>query len=133
MPLSVYQKQGRDHHGNLPGGMTNMTMQGHVQGDTLEDIEAKRYQAHMQAMDHATFPRQLDLNGVTIPLYKFAELDSLGRETLKKRCLDMRDMIEATGSRFFEHRASSGVELSNRGCRWVKVCCHTCLSYSSRP
>ena len=79
MPLAKHSMVGRDHRGNLPGGEMNMSMRTHVQGDTLEDIEHKRYLAHKQAVDHATFPRHMEVNGVVIPLYKFAELEGLAR------------------------------------------------------
>ena len=103
MPLMKHSYDNRDALGNLPGGETNYSMQSRVVGDTIEDIEARRMQASRQAHAHANFPRFMDLNDVQLPLYKFSELEDLGKQTLKKRCLDFRDMIEQTGCKFFEN------------------------------
>ena len=97
--------QGRDHLGNLPGGEMNMSIQNRVIGDTIEDIAARKQQAAMDARAHAYFPRSMDLNGFELPLYKWKELEDLGKPTLKKRCLTLRDMIEQSGCRFFENHA----------------------------
>merc|ERR1719460_2261442 len=80
-------------------------MQSRVVGDTIEDVEARRMRASMQAHAHANFPRTMELNDVHLPLYKYAELEDLGKPTLKKRCLDFRDMIEQSGCKFFENHA----------------------------
>merc|ERR1719460_1315231 len=80
-------------------------MQSRVVGDTIEDVEARRMRASKQAYAHVNFPRFMELNDVHLPLYKYAELEDLGKPTLKKRCLDFRDMIELTGCKFFENHA----------------------------
>jgi len=98
-----YNQCNRDAHGNLPGGQMNHTMQSRVISESIEDVEARRLQASMQARAYATFPRTMELNGVHLPLYKFKELEDLGSSTLKKRCLDFRDQIESTGCKFFEN------------------------------
>lgn len=103
MPLAKHSTAGRDHRGNLPGGETNYSMQSHVQGETLEDIEHKRYLAHKQAVDHATFPTEISFNGVTLPLVKYGELEQLSKVNLKNKAMNLRDMIEATESNFFGH------------------------------
>ena len=101
----VVQRGGRDSLGNLPGGMTNMDMQQRVIGNTREDIEHKQHLAALQAQSHANFPRAMELNGVELPVYKFHELEDLGKKTLKQRCLDLRDLVEQSGCRFFENHA----------------------------
>jgi hypothetical protein len=73
-----------------------------VVGATREEIERRQHLASVQAAEFASFPRAMDLNGVSIPLYKLRELDDLGKKTLKQRCLDLRDLVEASGCRFFE-------------------------------
>jgi hypothetical protein len=103
MPLARASSGPRDHRGNLPGGETNLSMQSHVVGDTLEEKEHSRYLAHMEAQEFANFPRSIEINGVELPLYKFLELENLGRLTLKTRSQDFRDRVEATGSQFFEN------------------------------
>ena len=94
---------GRDALGNLPGGAMNMSMQDRVIGNTREHIEHKQHLASVQAAEFANFPRTLDLNGVSIPIYKYQELEILGKKILKQRCLDFRDVVENTGCRFFEN------------------------------
>ena len=81
----------------------NMSIQDKVIGNTREEIEHKQYLASVQAANYANFPRSMDLNDVQIPLYKFNELEDLGRKTLKQRCLDLRDLVESSGCRFFEN------------------------------
>lgn len=81
----------------------NHGMQTRVVGDTIQDIEARQLLASRQAQEHANFPRFMELNGMHLPLYKYKELEDLGKQTLKKRCLDFRDQVEATGCRFFEN------------------------------
>ena len=103
MPLGKHTPYNRDSYGNLFGGEMNYSMQDRVVGDTIQDIEARRHQAAMQAQAFAAFPRFMELNDVQLPLYKYGELEDLGKQTLKKRCLDFRDMIEATGCMFFEN------------------------------
>jgi len=95
----------RDHFGNLPGGQMNHGMQSRVVNKTIEDVEAERDRAAMQAVAHATFPRYLELNEIELPLYKYRELEDLGKQTLKARCLALRDLIERTGCLFFENHA----------------------------
>ena len=92
----------RDQLGNLAGGQMNMSMQDKVVGNTREDIEHKQYLASIQAAQFTNFPRFMELNDVNIPLYKFDELEDLGKKTLKQRCLDLRDLVDSTGCRFFE-------------------------------
>jgi len=94
---------GRDALGNLPGGEMNMSMQDRVINNTREHIERKQHLASMQAAEFANFPRALDLNGVSIPIYKYQELEILGKKILKQRCLDFRDLVETTGCLFFEN------------------------------
>ena len=104
MPLMKHPNhQHRDEFGNLYGGEMNLTMQSRVVGDTIQDIEARRHQASMQAQQHANFPRYIPLNDVQLPVYTFKELEDLGKATLKKRCLDYKALVEATGCRFFEN------------------------------
>jgi len=81
----------------------NMSMQNSVMGNTREEIEYKQRLASLQAAQFASFPREIELNDVSIPLYKFKDLEDLGKKTLKQRCLDLRDLIESTGCRFFEN------------------------------
>jgi len=103
MPLmkqGVYQ---RDSHGNLFGGEMNHSMQNRVVSETIMDVEDRRLRASEEAREHANFPRFMELNDTMLPLYKFKELEDLGKPTLKKRCLDFRDQIEATGCMFFEN------------------------------
>ena len=96
---------GRDANGNLPGGQMNQSMQNRVVGDTIEDIAARRQRAEQDAAAHANFPRFMELNDVQLPLYKWTELEDLGKQTLKKRALTFRDMIEQSGCKFFENHA----------------------------
>ena len=81
----------------------NMSMQGKVMGNTREAIERKQQLASQQAEEYANFPREMELNDVTIPLYKYKELEILGKKVLKQRCLDLRDTVESTGCRFWDH------------------------------
>ena len=103
MPLMKHSLHNRDSYGNLFGGEMNHSMQNRVVGDTIQDVENRRMEASMQAQEYANFPRFMELNDVQLPLYKFKELEDLGKQTLKKRCLDFRDMIEASGCMFFEN------------------------------
>ena len=103
MPLMKHSYHNRDSYGNLYGGEMNHGMQSRVVGETIQDIEARQLMASRQAQEHANFPRFMELNGTHLPLYKYKELEDLGKQTLKKRCLDFRDLVEATGCRFFEN------------------------------
>ena len=93
----------RNRWGTLEGGEQNQSMQQYVLDETMADKEHKRWLAHKDAALHATFPTSLELNGITIPIFKMSELEQLGPKRLKERALNMRDQIEATESRFFEH------------------------------
>lgn len=93
---NVISRAGRDCLGNLPGGMMNESMQQRVIGNTREDFERKQQLASIQAEQYANFPREMELNDVHIPLYKYRELEDLGKKTLRQRCLDFRDMVEST-------------------------------------
>jgi len=103
MPLMKHSLHNRDSLGNLFGGEMNHSMQSRVISGTIQDVENRRMEASMQAQEYANFPRFMELNDVQLPLYKFNELEDLGKPTLKKRCLDFRDMIEASGCMFFEN------------------------------
>lgn len=70
---------------------------------TLAEKESKRWAARQDADAHASFPQSLELNGVLIPLYKYSELEMLSRARIKERALNLRDIINSTKSRFFEH------------------------------
>jgi len=59
----------------------------------------------MEAEAHCTFPKHVTVNRVQIPLFKYEELASLGRVTISQRAQNYRDLIDKTGSRFFDaHR-----------------------------
>ena len=108
--LSVFPSplgpRARSHRGNLYGGAMNMSMQRHQQCETLEEKEHKRWLAHKDAALAATFPKSLDLNGISIPIFKYEELVPLGPKRLRMRALNMRDLLQATKSRFFEHHTN---------------------------
>jgi hypothetical protein len=93
----------RNKWGTLNGGQQNDTMQQYVMNDTMADKEHKRWLAHKDAALHHTFPTSLEFNGITIPIFKLAELDQLGHKRLRERALNMQDLVVATKSRFFEH------------------------------
>ena len=93
----------RNKWGTLHGGEQNETMQSHVQGDTMKDVEHQRWLAHKEAALHATFPTELCLNGIEIPIFKLPELESIGAKRLKLRALNTRDLIKSTRSNFFGH------------------------------
>jgi len=97
------QPQRRDHRGNLLGGRQNETMQAYQFEETLEQKEHKRWLAHKEAALHATFPTSLMLNGVSIPISKYDELEILGQKQLRGRALNLRDALNASKSNFFGH------------------------------
>ena len=72
---------------------------------TRDEIEAMRYEAHLQAQQHSNFPTELTINQISIPLAKYAELEKLNTKVIKNKALNLRDAVEATKSRFFEHHA----------------------------
>ena len=96
-------RRGRDHRGNYIGGEQNASMQKYQMCESLEQKEHKRWLAHRDAGLAATFPTSLEINGVTIPIFKFEVLDQLGAKRVRERALNLRDSVEATRSRFFEH------------------------------
>jgi len=102
-PYNSGVKPRRDHRGNLVGGEQNMSMQKYQQCESLEEKEHKRWLAHKDAALAATFPKSLELNGITVPIFKVEELEPLGANRLKQRALNMRDLLTASKSRFFEH------------------------------
>lgn len=87
-----------------PRSIQNMTMQKHQQCETLEEKEQRRWLARQEAALHATFPTELEINGITIPIFKVPELEQLGAKRLKERAMNLRDMVESTRSRFFESK-----------------------------
>merc|ERR1712054_229635 len=68
-----------------------------------DDRELSRRQARIDAHNHATFPTFVVLNGVEVPIAKFAEIEALGGRSLRRRAMNLRDIIEATQSNFFGH------------------------------
>lgn len=70
---------------------------------TNAHTEERRLQAHHEAQHHANFPTSVILNHVEIPICKYSELDGLKFANLKQRAFNLRDVIDSTGSRFFEH------------------------------
>ena len=101
-PYNNGLKPKRDHRGNLPGGKQNGELQKYQMCETLEEKEHKRWLAHKDAALAATFPKSLELNGINIPIFKLQELETLNGKILKQRALNMRDLITATKSRFFD-------------------------------
>ena len=93
----------RDHRGNLMGGEQNGTMQAHQMCETLEEKEHRRWLAHRDAVLSANFPTHLDLNGLTVPIFKAGELEALGQKRLKERALNLRDLVEASRTRLFDN------------------------------
>merc|ERR550514_2693072 len=69
----------------------------------MADVEHKRWLAHKEAALAARVPTHLTLNGVNIPIFKSPELEALGARRLKERALNLRDLVQATKSRFFDH------------------------------
>jgi len=102
-PYNSGHKARRDHRGNLMGGAMNMSMQRHQQCETLEEKEHKRWLAHRDAALAATFPTALEFNGISIPIFKVGELAPIGGSRLRQRALNLRDRVNATKSRFFDH------------------------------
>ena len=101
-PYNNGLKPKRDHRGNLPGGKQNGELQKYQMCETLEEKEHKRWLAHKDAALAATFPKSLELNGINIPIFKLQELETINGKILKQRALNMRDLITATKSRFFD-------------------------------
>eukprot|EP00966_Prymnesium_polylepis_P261431 6038839-Prymnesium_polylepis.1 len=60
-------------------------------------------EGHGEAEKHANFPKTIKLNGIDIPLALWKELEGMGTQSLKSRALNLRDTIESTGSKFFDH------------------------------
>jgi len=102
MPGTAMQRR-RDRWGTLLGGEQNETMQKYVTEKTMADVEHKRWLAHKEAALAATFPTHLNFNDISIPVFKAPELEALGARRLKERALNLRDNVQATKSRFFEH------------------------------
>ena len=100
--MSFAPPRARDHRGNRLGGQQNESMQRYQECETLQEKEHKRWMAHRDASLHATFPTTLALNGVEIPIFKAPELAALGAKRLKERAMNLRDLVDSTGSRFFE-------------------------------
>ena len=70
---------------------------------TRDEIEQERLEAHHEAMAHANFPTTLTINQVDIPLAKYKELEQLSDKRIKDKALNLKDSVNQTGSRFFEH------------------------------
>ena len=94
----------RDARGNLLGGRQNQTIQRHQQCETLEEKEHRRWLAHRDAGIHASFPTSIPFNGIDVPIFKVPELEALGAKRLKERAMNLRDLVDATRSRFFESK-----------------------------
>ena len=77
-------------------------MQAHQMCETLEEKEHRRWLAHRDAVLSANFPTHLDLNGLTVPIFKAGELEALGQKRLKERALNLRDLVEASRTRLFD-------------------------------
>ena len=93
----------RNKWGTLEGGEQNESMQKYVDAETFEAKEHKRWIAHRDAALHVTFPTELNLNGIGIPIFKMSELEQLGQRRLRERTLNTRDLVQATKSNFFQH------------------------------
>lgn len=68
-----------------------------------EAAEARRMQANADAQNHFNFPTFVVLNKVEIPISKYSELQQLKFSNLKQRALNLREIIDSTGSNFFGH------------------------------
>jgi len=74
-----------------------------ISTDTNLKLEESRLRARHDAAYHSSFPTSVTLNGVSIPLAKWAELESLKVQSLRQRAVTLKETVMATGSRFFEH------------------------------
>jgi len=80
---------------------------------TVQVADDRRMRATIDARAHAAFPTVVNLNGIAIPICKFDELERLKFDRLKQKAFNLRDIIESTGSRFFQH--NSGLTLRATG------------------
>lgn len=84
----------------------------HSRGDTAflpsletcnDDREAARLEARREAKYVSEFPTAVDLNGSQIPIVRYDQINSMNSKVIKQAALNLRDAIDASGSRFFEH------------------------------
>ena len=70
---------------------------------TNDQREAARLAARYEAKACAEFPTVVLLNGVEIPIFKYSQVESMNSYIIKQAALNLRDAIESSGCRFFDH------------------------------
>ena len=82
----------------MPGSWHNQLTQ------VEPSLARAKVSAHLDAKRVAEFPTTVTLMGVVLPLYQWSELSSLAKKTIQKRAMDLRDLIEMSGTSFFRQR-----------------------------
>lgn len=70
---------------------------------TNDEREAARWAARQEAKATAEFPTFVLLNGIEIPIVKYNQVESMNSKIIKQAALNLRDAIDSSGCRFFDH------------------------------